>query len=347
MKAANKDVGFSFNSTDLEKTKYFNLDGSGAIHVDVWVEAFDDKRFWLAHLPSSSKYKFFPKTPDQITAPDGKVSTGCDRLFKMERDGIIVLGKSQIFCLDSDDSYLKGFINGYSSPKRERDYVYTTKVYAIDNIFLTAELLDRAFESVTGTPTASLANRPSIMLTEVSHLISDVTLGLAFYDVVLYSRKVRNEFKVKFNRLLQSITKLDCERALKSCPDFSKITASLMKLKKRLENLFVSSGKKVEYDQFRMSVIGAGYSSDNAYLFVKGHCVYEGLVGSLEKTSLKIRDAEIARVTALYSDPEQKVQAIKRQWPDFGHTLKTSYYAAIPSVPFFDACRSRIVADYA
>ncbi|MGG7675151.1 DUF4435 domain-containing protein [Pseudomonas sp. WC2] len=347
MKATNKDVGFSFTSADLEKTKFFNIDGSSVIHVDIWVEAFDDKRFWLAHLPISSKYKFFPKTPDQITAPDGKVSTGCDRLFKMERDGVIVLGKSQIFCLDSDDSYLKGFIGGFSSQKQERDFVYLTKVYAIDNVFLTGSLLDRVFESVTGASVAGLLSKPSTLLAEVSSLVSDIVLGLAFYDVVLYCRKVRNEFKIKFNKLLESLVKLDCQRALTSCPEFSKITMSLAKLNKRLESLFVSSGKKSEYDKFRAAVFVDGYSNKNAYLFVKGHCVYEGLVGSLEKTSLEIRDAEIVRITALHSDYEQRVQALKNQWPNFGHTLKTSYYAALPAVPFFDACRSRLVADYA
>lgn len=347
MKGTNKDVGFSFNSADLEKTKFFNIDGSSVIHVDVWVEAFDDKRFWLSHLPVTPKYKFFPKTPDQITSPDGKTSTGCDRLFKMEKDGVIVLGKSQIFCLDSDDSYLKEFIAGFSSQKQERNFVYVTKVYAIDNVFLTDVLLDKAFESVTGTPVAGLPNRPSTLLSEVSSLVSDVVLGLAFYDVKLYSRTVRNESKIKFNKLLESLVKLDCQRALKSCPEFSRITISLAKLNKRLESLFISSGKKSEYDKFRTAVIGVGYSSKNAYLFVKGHCVYEGLVGSLEKTSLQIRGAEIARVIALYPDYEQRVQAINNQWPDFGHTLKATYYAALPTVPFFDACRSRLAADYA
>ncbi len=347
MQVANKDVGFSFSSADLEKTKFFNLDGSSVIHVDVWVEAFDDKRFWLAHLPTSPKYKFFTKIPDEITAPDGKTSTGCDRLFKMERDGVIVLGKSQIFCLDSDDSYLKEFVSGFSSNKQERSFVYVTKVYAIDNVFLTASLLDRVFESVTGTSVSGLPSRPSALLAEVSHLISEIVLCLAFYDVVLYCRKVRNEFKVKFNKLLVSLIKLDCQRALKSCPEFLKVTIAFAKLNKRLESLFISSGKKPEYDKFRVAVIGAGYSSKDAYLFVRGHCIYEGLVGALEKTSLGIRDAEIARITALYPDYEPRVQAIMNQWPDFGHALKSSYYAALPVVPFFESCRSRLVADYA
>ncbi|MBV4459448.1 DUF4435 domain-containing protein [Pseudomonas sp. COR58] len=347
MLGKNKDVGFSFNSADLEKTKYFNLDGTSVIHVDVWVEAFDDKRFWLAHLPNSPKYKFFPKIPDQITAPDGKVSTGCDRLFKMERDGVITLGKAQIFCLDSDDSYLKKFISGFSSQKLERDFVYVTNVYAIDNVFLQSDLLDRVFESVTGTPVASLATKPSGLLAEVSSLVFDVALGLAFYDVVLHSRKARNVFKDKFNRILQSQLKLDCQRALSSCPEFSRISSSFLKLKRSLENLIVSTGKKVEYDRFRADAIGTGYSSSNAYLFVRGHCVYEGLVSSLLKTSLGIRDAEIVRVTALYSDHVHRVQAIKSQWPDFDHALKTSYYAALPVIPFFDLCRSRLLADYA
>jgi hypothetical protein len=346
MQGNNKDVGFSFNSSDLEKTRFFNLDGSNATHVDVWVEAFDDKRFWLAHFPTTSKYKFFPKIPDQITAPDGKVSTGCDRLFKMEKDGVITLGKAQIFCLDSDDSYIKKFIEGFSSSKSERDFVYVTQVYAIDNVFLAGNLLDKIFESVTGAPLVSLATKPSELLFSTSALIFDVVLGLAFYDVVLYCRKVKNEFKDKFNKLLESLVRLDCQVKLVSCNEFSKITSAFEKLKRRIDSLIISSGKKVDYDNFRNAVISSGYSNDNAYLFVKGHCVYDGLVGSLEKTSLGIKDVEIARVKDLYVDHEQRVKAIENQWPNFSHSLKTAYYAALPTIPFFDKCRSRLSADY-
>lgn len=347
MPGKNKDVGFSFNSADLEKTKYFNLDGSNVTHVDVWVEAFDDKRFWLAHLPVSPKYKFFPKIPDQITAPDGKMSTGCDRLFKMEKDGVITLGKAQIFCLDSDDSFLKCFIPGFSSLKLERDFVYVTNVYAIDNIFLDSRLLDRTFEAVTGASATSLATKPSALLSAVSSLIFDVVLGLAFYDVVLYSRRARNEFKARFNKLLELLVRLDCRLVLASCVEYSKLSSSLVKLRKRIESLIVSSGKKKEYDEFKGNVIGSGFANDNAYLFVKGHYVYDGLVGSLEKISDDIRDAEIARIKLLYADHEHRVRAIENQWPNFGHSLKSAYYAALPIVPFFDTCRSRLASDYA
>lgn len=347
MSNKNKDVGFSFDSADLEKTKYFNLDGSNATHVDVWVEAYDDKRFWLAHLPTSSKYKFFTKIPDQITAPDGKISTGCDRLFKMEEDGVITLGKAQLFCLDSDDSFLKYFIPGFSSFKKERDFVYLTKVYAIDNIFLESSSLDRTFETVTGTSISSLATKPSGLLSAISGLVFDVVLGLAFYDVVLYCGKVRHEFKARFKRLLESIVKLDCRQVMMSCSKFSRLESSFQKLKKRIESLIVSSGKKKEYDEFRGSVSRSGVVSENAYLFVKGHYIYDGLVGSLEKLSDSLREAEIARVELLYADHEFRVRAINKQWPNFGHSLKSAYYASLPAVPFFDTSLSRLAADYA
>lgn len=346
MIGARKDVGFDFRSEDLEKTKHFNLDGSSAIHVDVWVEAYDDKRFWLTHLPRNSRYKFFIKTPDEITAPDGKVSTGCDRLFKLEGDGVIVLGKAQIFCLDSDDSFLKFFLPSFTCSKSNRDYIYYTSSYAIENIYLNPLILDRVFEVVTGNGSSSLLTPPSILLKKLSALVFEVVILLYFFEVVIKSSTSPNPYRPKLSKILKSVGRVDCTQSLASCAHFLNVTKSLNKLGRSIYNSVVAAGKSPDYSAYRISVVSAGVTGDNAYLFVRGHCLYEGVINSLLKVTDGVRDREIARVKATYADYEGRVKAIIKQWPDCEHSLKAAYHAIPPSTPFFDATLSRLAADY-
>lgn len=335
MIGARKDVGFEFRSDDNEKTQHFNMDGTKAIHVDVWVEAYDDKRFWLAHLPKTRNFKFFIKTPDEAVAPDGKKATGCNRLFRLEKDRVITLGRAQIFCLDSDDSFLKSLLANYSCAKSARDFVYFTKAYAIENIYLTPALIDQAFESVTGISVGSLKTPPSTLLEQLSVLVSDVIVPLYFYEAVLKSPRVVNAFRPKLSRALKSVKRVDCTKSLASCPEFKKVFDSLVKLNKNIRNFIVASGKSADYALYEKRVFSEGFNKDNAYLFVRGHCLYEGVIEAVLTVTDEVRDREVARVKSIYADYEDKVAAIHNQWPNLDQALKATYHASLPITPFF------------
>lgn len=347
MTSAYKDVGFSFKSEDLEKTKYFNLDGSMAIHVDVWVEAYDDQRFWLAHLPRNAKYKFFPKTPDRVKAPDKKYSTGCGRLFKLEKQGVIVLGPAQIFCVDSDDSYLKGFIPGYQSPKQERAHVYVTNVYSVENVMLYPELVDRTFESVSGVSCKQLPSLPSNALSIISALVHELVLALAFYDEVVVAVDVEKNYRDEFEKIIASFSEIDFRNDFSKSTNFSEMAAGLEGIRSELVSHIINSGSEQGYLKFKADVENAGYDAECAYLFVRGHTLYDGVVGSLSTATNEIRSVEIERLQGIYKDHDQRSKCVENQWPSFDHSLKAGYLAALPEINFFSRSLTRLNEDYA
>lgn len=346
MSTSIKDVGFTFDSADLEKTKYFNLDGSMAIHVDVWVEAYDDKRFWLAHLPRGSKFKFYLKTPDEKKSPGIKLSTGCDRLFMLEKSGVIKLGKAQIFCLDSDDSFLKCMLREHHSDKLERDHLYVTKVYAIENVFLEPDVVDRVFETVSGVSVATLQIKPSDAIGIVSAVFSELVLMLAFYDVIIYKLGSKNVFKSDFRKVVGMIRRLDCRADFKVGNLFKDIQGEVNRQMVGLEKSIALSGNGPRFQAFKAEAKAKGYSDKRAYLFVKGHFIYDGLVEAFTIVAEDIRDAEIERVKKLYKKPDELERCIVNQWPRFDHALTSSYLAALPDVPFFSETRVRLTANY-
>lgn len=341
-----REVGFTFDSRDIEKTKYFNIDGGRSVHVDVWVESFDDQRFWLAHFPRTPKFKFFPKSPDKKKSRDKKRGTGCDRLLKMERTGEIKLGISQIFCLDSDDSHLKAKLPGYASLKQARPHVYSTVVYSIENVVLQPSLLDRTFETVCGASVDSLKTKPSDFLVHISRLSHDALMLVAFYDVMLRSPKDGKGYKDKLLSLFDSLTKFDHRNDFKTCNLIGGFASGLESLRSDIESFIGSSGKASEFDAYKRFLAGEGYNSENSYLFVKGHSLYDAVIGSMTLVTDSHKEAEIHSLKAKFADYEDRIRCLEAQWPSVDHSLKASYLAALPEVSFFCQCRGRIAADY-
>lgn len=347
MAGVHKDVGFTFDSEDLERTKYFNIDGGRAIHVDVWVESYDDQRFWLAHFPKSAKYKFFPKSPDKKEGKDNKRGTGCDRLLKLEKTGVIKLGRSQIFCLDSDDSHLKASLPGYTSLKHPRPHVYSTVAYSMENVMLQPELLDSTFENVTGSSVMELKTKPSAMLTHISKLSHDALLLVAFYEVVLKTSKDGKAYKARFLTALDSLAKFDPRIEIKNCTIFKAFSAAVEALRLDVEGFVESSGKSIEFKDYKQRVLDFGYTPVTSYLFARGHSLYDAVIESLTVMSDSIRFAEIQSLESNFPDDyEARVRCLESQWPNFEHSLKLAYLTALPDVAFFRECRVRILADY-
>ncbi|MEN5111324.1 DUF4435 domain-containing protein [Pseudomonas sp. TWI672] len=346
MVTAHRDVGFTFDSKDLERTKYFNIDGGRAIHVDVWVESFDDQRFWLAHFPKTPKFKFFPKSPDKKKGADNKRGTGCDRLLKMERTGVIKLGQSQIFCLDSDDSHLKAPLPGYTSPKQPRPHVYSTVVYAMENVVLQSELLDRTFETVSGASVDYLKTKPSDLIKQISLLSYDILLLVAFYEVVLRTPGDRKRYKDRLLSLFDSLANFDCRKNVGDCKVFKRFSLGIEALRIDIESFVAVSGKTADFDAYKKEVLSVGYGPETCYLFVKGHSLYDAIIGSVTAITDGLREAEIKSLKANFVDHDERIRCLENQWPNFDHSLKSAYLAVLPDVAFFRQCRGRIAADY-
>lgn len=128
------ELGFVISSHDIEKLRLFNSDASECQTVIAWVESLADKKFWGLYLKDNEKYKFHLKIGFDHVSPDGLIATGCKRLLALKSRGEIVLGKNNIFCLDSDYSFLASL----HQPMEHMpcDHIYYTNIHSIENAFI-------------------------------------------------------------------------------------------------------------------------------------------------------------------------------------------------------------------
>jgi len=346
-----RDVGFSFDAEYGDRTKYFNIDGSMAQHVNVWVEALDDQRFWMGYLKPNDFFKFAFKQPTDIVTLTGTAAGGCERLFYYEKNEIIKLGVTEIFCLDSDDSYVKAFLGEYTSPKRPRPYVYSTNIYAIENAFLSGELIDRTFESVVARPIEGLAVLPSVFIRELSRIIFPLVKRMAFYEVA--SKDCEDAIRVRrsVRILFRSLKRVNCTANLSQCENFKKFIASVNVLE--VEVLAVFEQLKIEdaYSRFEDKIHRAGIHAENAFLFYRGHSIFDSVIKAYAILSDAYRMEEVAKVEAAFKNSGEQaindqVAGVNKAWGTLGETLKQNFYIMRPSVPFLSEACSRLMTDY-
>jgi len=342
-----KDIGFTFDAADGERTKFFNIDGSLARHVDVWVEAFDDKRFWLGYLVANERFKFTMKTPDAAVTTDGVVTNGCDRLFLLEETGVIKLGTTQIFCIDGDDSFLKSYIPGFTSKKLSRENVYSTNIHSIENAFLSPSLLDNVFEAITGCSTRSLCNQPSDVIHTISKTISPVVTMLAFCEAVSRDSPACCAMRKRLNAALQTVRKTEFLGGIEACTFFTSFLEETKSVREEVILELNRLGEWEAYEKYAATLTTAGFGDNHAYLFARGHSIYKGVIDMLGRVTELYRVEEEARLIKKHSKSDDLVRGLNKNWLNFDIALKTSFYAQRPAVPFLAATCDRLKQDYA
>jgi hypothetical protein len=331
-----KDVGFSFDAEYGDRTKYFNIDGSMAQHVNVWVEALDDQRFWMGYLKPNDYFKFAFKQPTDIDSSSGTAAGGCERLFHFERNEIIKLGVTEIFCLDSDDSYVKAFLRSYTSQKKQRPFVYSTNIYAIENAFLSGELLDRTFEFVVARSVQGSAVLPSVFIQELSTAIFPLVKKMAFYEVS--SKDCEDAIRVRksLRKLFRSLRHVNCSIDLSQCDVFNNFNVVVRALEAEVDTEFDRLEISKSFDEFEDEIHRAGINAENAFLFYRGHSIFDSVIKAYAVLS------DTYRVQAI----NDQVSGVNKAWVVLGETLKQNFYVSRPSVPFLNEACSRLMADY-
>lgn len=345
------DVGFSFDAEYGSRTKYFNIDGSMAQHVNVWVEALDDQRFWMGYLKANDDFKFAFKQPTEVESGCGTAAGGCERLFHFEKKEIIKLGVTEIFCLDSDDSYVKAFLEEYVSPKKQRPFVYSTNIYAIENAFLNGELIDRTFEFVVARPVSGLAVAPSTFVLELSRIIFPLIKRMAFYEVV--SKDCEDAIRVRksLRRSFRSLERVNCKADLSRCEFFVRFVDSVSVLHAEICAVFEKQSIENSYLAFEDQIHKAGIAAENAFLFYRGHSIFDSVIKAYASLSDSYRVEEVAKVEAAFINSGEQalndqVSGVNKAWVVLGETLKQNFYVARPSVPFLNEACARLKADY-
>jgi hypothetical protein len=338
----NSELGFVLSSSDIEKLKYFNSDGSDRQTVVVWVEARADKRFWGIILTDNEKYSFDLKMADEFVSQDGKSGTGCKRLLALKNNGDLVLGKNNIFCLDSDYEFLVSIFD--PTHKVECDYIYYTKIHSIDNAFIHPDHADRVLENLTACRIATLCFKPSDLLSEFSLDAFEMVKLLSFS--LKYLPETGMVFRSKLQEQMASLKTLEINEPLSTSTIYLNFRSSISVLIQQLRSE-ISKSEDERYINFEKTIIDAGLNKSNAHFFVRGHDLFEMIVSIFERISKDLRNREIARIKALNNNPRDAIKAVHNEWVSYGDSLKTGFYTANLEIDFLSETFDTLRRDYA
>ena len=339
---SHSEFGFTVSSSDIQKASLFNIDGSDRNVVLVWVESLEDKIFWGACLPRLDSIQFDIKIADDIDASDGKAATGCTRLFSLRDIGDLNLGTNLIFCLDSDDRFLARL---FPPSAVTEAHIYYTNVYSIENAYLDKLHADRTFESVAACSVRDLTLCPSQLLACISKAVHKTILLLAF-TLENFDYHLVGHCKANFLSAISKIGAMDSDIEVEKSEIFSEFKKTLEDVNCELLQNIYDHGLEQLYSEFSTAASSNLIDESNAYLFVRGHDLFNSVTRVFETANKKRKNDEIARVAQKHKGAQDVINAVKNNWKDFGGALKTGFYAATPNVPFFERTITRITEDY-
>ncbi|PCM47867.1 hypothetical protein CP335_20455 [Pseudomonas fluorescens] len=338
-----QDVSFDLSGGVGHSLKYFNIDGTEAVHVDVWVEALADKMVWQDFLRNTQDFKFNLKGPDEVKAKDGKRSTGCDRLFALEKQGVITVGQDCIFCLDSDDSFIKSFVPGYTSKKFPRDHVYVTNIYAVDNAFLHLEHVDLSLRGNICQGDHNIKVMPSQFICDISNIIYEAYVALNYIEGLGRAR----EFSIRRKNVHEALDKLvgiafDNYSKCSVFKDFEREVSAILVTANSAINAIGREG----FDNYKKDLADNGITAANIYLFVRGHNIFDVVAALFDNVSDAYKELEIERLKSSYADSVDQVRHVEEIWLKFSVFVRTKFTMGRVPVPYLQQTLDRLSADY-
>ena len=157
------------------------------------------------------------------------------------------------------------------------------------------------------------------------------------------------ETSIKFNKdFLKEIATLKMAEINVPLADSTAYKKFKLKIVSLTEQLLEETSKTPNnnYRNFEKSVHSAGVNNENAYLFIRGHDLYEMVVAICENISKSIKHAEIAKIKKRLPKPRDAIQAIHNEWHNYGASLKTGYFAANLKIEFFSSTSEKLQAQY-
>ena len=223
---------------------------TAAVHV----EASIDKDFWqkvLKHFLPQNKFHFITYTKTK----DNNNATGCETCLMYKK--LDCLSKEFFICIDSDYRYLLKEKNLNSE-----NFVFQTYTYSIENHWCYIQNINNVFEK------SGLQNT-IFDFKQFLESYSETLYELFLYH--LHSLRVNDNFFKKGDFIPFLNISKPCFDSSKMINELNKkINPELQKLKHHYPNV---SLEKLEDEYFRL-----GLKKKNAYLFFRGHNVFEQVV---------------------------------------------------------------------
>lgn len=277
--------------TDKLSSKYFESQNAlnkrtGAV-VRVFVENEDDVPFWK-HIFNQYDLKTQVNPASKTNLARGKPAV----LKHIDN-----AGKYLLLCVDSDYDYLLDGATQLSKKIKENPFVFQTYTYSIENYKCFAESLPQVVVEAT------LNDQPVFNFVDFMEQYSEMIYELfiySFYYEKQYQQEMelhQKEYQVKKNQLNEAelTTWQDANRAKHSFQinDFCETIKIKSQVnifnegKQELANLQQAVTQRLEslpkvddseLETLKEELAKLGVKSNNTYLFVQGHTIYENVV---------------------------------------------------------------------
>lgn len=281
-------IGFTQKSSYFENYEKF----TGKKVVKILLENSSDARVWRDAFPKLKDTKFeFTTAIEEASNLDILPAEGCKQLDKISP---YLLGKHLIVCKDSDFSYITNLIinimdKGNSSI--EKPFVYETNVYSIENIEFYSEFVKNHFAKGLFLHESSFQDEwINDFYSIFSNLIYETFLKFIFLNI--YSNSKIESVNQIYNCLVK-INKIPTQTMnnfinfFKS-KEWNNVKNEISLIDQKFNSLIDSENLRENFLFVKDELIKKGISSENIYLFYKGHHI-ETIFKNIFKAYLKIK----------------------------------------------------------
>ena len=233
--------------------------------IVAYVESFDDVFFWsnLLRPLETEEYYFEVMLPSRNTLQKGKRTAIANQLGEQ-------LGQYMIACVDADYDYLLQGTTDLSRQVCTSPYVFHTYAYAIESYQCYAPALQNVCVMAT------LNDRHLFPFEEFMQKYSEIVWPLLVWNVWAYRYGKYKSFSLTDFYNIVSLSKPDLfhpEETLERLRH--RVNAKIA----RLQKLF-PEGKKT-YKPLRSQMLRLGATPQTAYLYMRGHDLFDGVVTPL------------------------------------------------------------------
>lgn len=292
--------------------------------IVVYVESFEDVFFWsnLLQPLESDRFYFEVMLPSKTSLCKGKKIALANRL-----------GPNMIACVDADYDYMLQGATPTSYEVCNNPYVFHTYVYAIENFQCYAEALHNACVMAT------LNDRRIFDFTTFLKQYSQTIWPLFVWNVWAYQYGNFKQFSmIDFYRIvrIKEINLYHPENELQALR--KRVNAKV----NRLQHQF-PQGRNT-YKPFRDKLQELGITPETAYLFMRGHDLYDGVVLPVAEKVCELlrkeREREIRQLAEHSKQMQNELASYQHAILPVAETIKrhNSYIEA----PHYKAIQNRV-----
>jgi len=239
--------------------------------ITVYVESDEDIAFWrnILYLYENQNICFDIQLPSNTSLAKGKNKVMQKSFEIFNHLSINNLGNYLLVCIDSDYDYLLQNYSIYSKIINDNDFIFQTYSYSIENLKCFSESLRNISVSAT------LNDNVYLDFNELLKTYSNIVFKLFLWNLYFYAIGDFKTFSLTaFCEVIKILENPNIDdHGKKSLENIAK------RVNQKLAELEINFPDKIaEIIKFGDSLKSYGLHSDNAYLFIQGHTIFDNVV---------------------------------------------------------------------